>query len=158
MSVSPCTQHPGEHGVEAAGVADMASVILESIFLKRSQQKKKTSPLNFKKRLFLLTESKLSYYEYDFERGVSLPGLSLARTRGGTRAGGSAALGGCSNPAHLSQRRGSKKGSVDIEKITCVETVVPENNPPPERQVPVRVPTCVPRPLAGEVGSSPAWG
>ncbi|KFP50902.1 Tyrosine-protein kinase BTK, partial [Cathartes aura] len=74
------------------------SVILESIFLKRSQQKKKTSPLNFKKRLFLLTESKLSYYEYDFER---------------------------------------KKGSVDIEKITCVETVVPENNPPPERQVPV---------------------
>ncbi|KFO10046.1 Tyrosine-protein kinase BTK, partial [Balearica regulorum gibbericeps] len=72
------------------------SVILESIFLKRSQQKKKTSPLNFKKRLFLLTESKLSYYEYDFER---------------------------------------KKGSVDIEKITCVETVVPENNPPPERQV-----------------------
>uniref|UniRef100_A0A669PPI4 Tyrosine-protein kinase n=1 Tax=Phasianus colchicus TaxID=9054 RepID=A0A669PPI4_PHACC len=80
----------------------MASIILESIFLKRSQQKKKTSPLNFKKRLFLLTESKLSYYEYDFERG----------------------------------RRGSKKGSVDIEKITCVETVVPENNPPPERQVP----------------------
>ncbi|KFQ54640.1 Tyrosine-protein kinase BTK, partial [Nestor notabilis] len=75
-------------------------VILESIFLKRSQQKKKTSPLNFKKRLFLLTESKLSYYEYDFERG----------------------------------RRGSKKGSVDIEKITCVETVVPEHNPPPERQ------------------------
>uniref|UniRef100_A0A8C3V738 Tyrosine-protein kinase n=1 Tax=Catharus ustulatus TaxID=91951 RepID=A0A8C3V738_CATUS len=82
----------------------MASVILESIFLKRSQQKKKTSPLNFKKRLFLLTESKLSYYEYDFERG----------------------------------RRGSKKGSVDIEKITCVETVAPENNPPPERQVLVR--------------------
>ncbi|KAB0393203.1 hypothetical protein E2I00_010774 [Balaenoptera physalus] len=47
----------------------MAAVILESIFLKRSQQKKKTSPLNFKKRLFLLTVQKLSYYEYDFERG-----------------------------------------------------------------------------------------
>uniref|UniRef100_A0A8C6JRR2 Tyrosine-protein kinase BTK n=1 Tax=Melopsittacus undulatus TaxID=13146 RepID=A0A8C6JRR2_MELUD len=86
----------------------MASVILESIFLKRSQQKKKTSPLNFKKRLFLLTESKLSYYEYDFERG----------------------------------RRGSKKGSVDIEKITCVETVVPEHNPPPERQVPRKGEDC----------------
>ncbi|KAM7095058.1 tyrosine-protein kinase BTK isoform 2-T2 [Ciconia maguari] len=93
---------PGKHGVEEARGANMASIILESIFLKRSQQKKKTSPLNFKKRLFLLTETKLSYYEYDFERG----------------------------------RRGSKKGSVDIEKITCVETVVPENNPPPERQVP----------------------
>ncbi|XP_061454769.1 tyrosine-protein kinase BTK isoform X2 [Rhineura floridana] len=80
----------------------MSNAILESIFLKRSQQKKKTSPLNFKKRLFLLTENKLSYYEYDFERG----------------------------------RRGSKKGSVDIEKITCVETVAPENNPPPERRIP----------------------
>ncbi|XP_075369211.1 tyrosine-protein kinase BTK isoform X2 [Mycteria americana] len=95
-------RQPGKHGVEEARGANMASIILESIFLKRSQQKKKTSPLNFKKRLFLLTETKLSYYEYDFERG----------------------------------RRGSKKGSVDIEKITCVETVVPENNPPPERQVP----------------------
>ncbi|EPQ09986.1 Tyrosine-protein kinase BTK [Myotis brandtii] len=82
----------------------MAAVILESIFLKRSQQKKKTSPLNFKKRLFLLTVNKLSYYEYDFERG----------------------------------RRGSKKGSIDVEKITCVETVVPEKNPPPERQIPRR--------------------
>ncbi|XP_062998075.1 tyrosine-protein kinase BTK isoform X2 [Elgaria multicarinata webbii] len=82
----------------------MSNVILESIFLKRSQQKKKTSPLNFKKRLFVLMQSKLSYYEYDFERG----------------------------------RKGSKKGSVDVEKITCVEVVTPENNPPLERQVLVR--------------------
>ncbi|KAJ7310535.1 hypothetical protein JRQ81_007459 [Phrynocephalus forsythii] len=82
----------------------VSNVILESIFLKRSQQKKKTSPLNFKKRLFVLTDSKLSYYEYDFERG----------------------------------RRGSKKGSVDTEKITCVETVIPEKNPPLERQIPAK--------------------
>ncbi|XP_053129996.1 tyrosine-protein kinase BTK isoform X2 [Hemicordylus capensis] len=82
----------------------MSKVFLESIFLKRSQQKKKTSPLNFKKRLFVLTEGKLSYYEYDFERG----------------------------------RRGSRKGTVDTDKITCVETVTPETNPPPERQVPRR--------------------
>lgn len=54
----------------------MATVILESIFLKRSQQKKKTSPLNFKKRLFLLTVHKLSYYEYDFERGVSFSAVN----------------------------------------------------------------------------------
>lgn len=40
-------------------------------------------------------------------------------------------------PHSLSQRRGSKKGSIDVEKITCVETVVPEKNPPPERQIPV---------------------
>lgn len=79
MSVLLCPQQPGEHGTEEAGGADMASVILESIFLKRSQQKKKTSPLNFKKRLFLLTESKLSYYEYDFERGVSQRPQGLCR-------------------------------------------------------------------------------
>ncbi|XP_078542031.1 tyrosine-protein kinase BTK [Lissotriton helveticus] len=79
----------------------MAAVILESIFLKRSQQKKKTSPLNFKKRLFVLTETKVTYYEYDFDRG----------------------------------RQGSKKGTVDIDKITCVEKVTPEQNPPPERQI-----------------------
>ncbi|OCT67253.1 tyrosine-protein kinase BTK [Xenopus laevis] len=78
--------------------------ILESIFLKRSQQKRKTSPLNFKKRLFVLTDTKIIYYEYDFDRG----------------------------------RRGSKKGFVDLEKVICVECVEPEENPPPERQIPNR--------------------
>lgn len=78
--------------------------ILESIFLKRSQQKRMTSPLNYKKRLFVLTESKITYYEYDFDRG----------------------------------RRGSKKGSVDLEKVICVECVEPEENPPTERQIPTR--------------------
>lgn len=50
-------------------MASAVPSILESIFLKRSQQKRKTSPLNYKKRLFVLTESKITYYEYDFERG-----------------------------------------------------------------------------------------
>ncbi|XP_069842478.1 tyrosine-protein kinase BTK [Dendropsophus ebraccatus] len=85
-------------------MATAPASILESIFLKRSQQKRKTSPLNYKKRLFVLTESKITYYEYDFERG----------------------------------RRGSKKGSVDLEKVICVECVQPEENPPPERQLPTR--------------------
>lgn len=162
----------------------MASVILESIFLKRSQQKKKTSPLNFKKRLFLLTESKLSYYEYDFERGVSRwpqglwhgsvhgsPAVPCQHPAQGAAGWGQCLalisldllLGDCSNQPHLLQRRGSKKGSVDIEKITCVETVVPENNPPPERQVLVRkvlgsllVPPCR---LTGQAGTVPLpWG
>lgn len=51
---------------------------------------------------------------------------------------------------------------MDIEKITCVETVVPENNPPPERQVPVRkvlgsllVPPCPP---TGKQGQFPCPG
>lgn len=52
---------------------------------------------------------------------------------------------------------------MDIEKITCVETVVPENNPPPERQVPVRKvlgsPLVSPCPLTGELGRvTLPWG
>lgn len=48
----------------------MSDNILEEVFIKRSQQKKKTSPLNFKERLFVLTQEKLAYYDYDFEKGV----------------------------------------------------------------------------------------
>lgn len=40
-----------------------AAPLLEEILIKRSQQKKKTSPLNYKKRLFVLTKSRLTYYD-----------------------------------------------------------------------------------------------
>lgn len=45
------------------------NTILEEILIKRSQQKKKTSPLNYKERLFVLTESMLTYYEGRAEVG-----------------------------------------------------------------------------------------
>lgn len=48
---------------------NMTDTILEEIFVKRSQQKKKTSPLNFKERLFVLTQDKISYYDYDVDKG-----------------------------------------------------------------------------------------
>uniref|UniRef100_A0A4W3IF75 non-specific protein-tyrosine kinase n=1 Tax=Callorhinchus milii TaxID=7868 RepID=A0A4W3IF75_CALMI len=37
--------------------------ILEETLIKRSQQKKRTSPLNYKERVFVLTKSRLTYYE-----------------------------------------------------------------------------------------------
>ncbi|XP_067891899.1 tyrosine-protein kinase Tec [Heterodontus francisci] len=37
--------------------------ILEETLIKRSQQKKRTSPLNYKERLFVLTRSRLTYYD-----------------------------------------------------------------------------------------------
>uniref|UniRef100_UPI00398EAEEB tyrosine-protein kinase Tec isoform X1 n=2 Tax=Pristiophorus japonicus TaxID=55135 RepID=UPI00398EAEEB len=40
-----------------------ADPILEETLIKRSQQKKRTSPLNYKERLFVLTKSRLTYYE-----------------------------------------------------------------------------------------------
>ncbi|KAG9349088.1 hypothetical protein JZ751_029408 [Albula glossodonta] len=46
----------------------MSERLLEDVFIKRSQQKKKTSPLNFKERLFILTKEKISYYDYDPEK------------------------------------------------------------------------------------------
>ena len=52
---------------------------LEQLFIKRSQQKKKTSPLNYKERLFVLSDEKISYYDYDPEKGVSYA-LSITQT------------------------------------------------------------------------------
>ncbi|XP_061106081.1 tyrosine-protein kinase BTK-like isoform X2 [Conger conger] len=83
----------------------MSDTILEDIFIKRSQQKKKTSPLNFKERLFVLTQEKISYYEYDVEK----------------------------------RKKKCLKGTVDVDKIKCVETVFPEQSAPIERQFPFQI-------------------
>lgn len=48
----------------------MSDFILEEIFIKRSQQKKKPSPLNYKERLFVLTQEKIAYYDFDAEKRV----------------------------------------------------------------------------------------
>lgn len=77
--------------------------ILEELLLKRSQQKKKMSPNNYKERLFVLTKTSLSYYEYD------------------------------------KMKRGSRKGSIDIKKIRCVEKVNLEEQTPVERQYPFQI-------------------
>uniref|UniRef100_A0A674N3Y2 non-specific protein-tyrosine kinase n=1 Tax=Takifugu rubripes TaxID=31033 RepID=A0A674N3Y2_TAKRU len=77
----------------------MSDLILEELFIKRSQQKKKTSPLNYKERLFVLTQEKIAYYDFDAEK----------------------------------RKRKGLRGSVDLEKIKCVETVEPEPNAPQER-------------------------
>lgn len=45
------------------------TTILQEILIKRSQQKKRTSPLNYKERLFVLTKSMLTYYEGRAEVG-----------------------------------------------------------------------------------------
>ncbi|XP_001490141.4 cytoplasmic tyrosine-protein kinase BMX isoform X1 [Equus przewalskii] len=77
--------------------------ILEELLLKRSQQKKKMSPNNYKERLFVLTKTNLSYYEYD------------------------------------KMKRGSRKGSIEIKKIRCVEKVNVEEQTPAERQYPFQI-------------------
>uniref|UniRef100_A0A3Q3JAS9 Tyrosine-protein kinase n=1 Tax=Monopterus albus TaxID=43700 RepID=A0A3Q3JAS9_MONAL len=77
----------------------MSENILEEIFIKRSQQKKKTSPLNYKERWFVLTQEKIAYYDFDPDK----------------------------------KKRKGLRGSVDLEKIKCVETVQPEPNTPRER-------------------------
>ncbi|KAK7922021.1 hypothetical protein WMY93_008923 [Mugilogobius chulae] len=83
----------------------MSENILEEIFIKRSQQKKKTSPLNYKERWFVLTQEKIAYYDYDAEK----------------------------------MKRKGFKGSVDIEKIKCVEVVHPESGAPQERSFPFQI-------------------
>ncbi|KAM9377078.1 LOW QUALITY PROTEIN: tyrosine-protein kinase BTK [Pholidichthys leucotaenia] len=83
----------------------MSESILEEMFIKRSQQKKKHSPLNYKERWFVLTKEKISYYDFDPDK----------------------------------KKRKGLRGSVDIEKIKCVETVQPDSSAPPERMFPFQV-------------------
>lgn len=58
----------------------MSDNILEEIFIKRSQQKKKTSPLNYKERWFILTQDKIAYYDFDADKGVRNADIRSCRT------------------------------------------------------------------------------
>ncbi|XP_030419203.1 tyrosine-protein kinase Tec isoform X2 [Gopherus evgoodei] len=55
--------------------------ILEEILIKRSQQKKRTSPLNYKERLFVLTESMLTYYEGRAEKKYRKGSVDIAKIK-----------------------------------------------------------------------------
>ncbi|KAG7215211.1 hypothetical protein INR49_022710 [Caranx melampygus] len=55
--------------------------ILEETLIKRSQQKKRTSPLNYKERLFVLTKSRLTYYDGKAEKKFRRGSIELNRVR-----------------------------------------------------------------------------
>ncbi|CAH2276319.1 tyrosine- kinase ITK TSK [Pelobates cultripes] len=56
--------HPVTLGAEG-GVPQMNTpIILEQLMIKKSQQKRRTSPANFKSRVFVLTQYSLNYYEH----------------------------------------------------------------------------------------------
>ncbi|XP_043851487.1 cytoplasmic tyrosine-protein kinase BMX [Dromiciops gliroides] len=56
--------------------------ILEELLLKRSQQKKKMSPNNYKERLFVLTKTNLSYYDYDkMKKGGKKGSIDIKKIR-----------------------------------------------------------------------------
>ncbi|XP_056373332.1 tyrosine-protein kinase ITK/TSK [Hyla sarda] len=52
-----------------------SSVILQQPLIKRSQQKRRTSPANFKSRVFILTRTSLNYYEHRNGKVRSLRGF-----------------------------------------------------------------------------------
>lgn len=54
-----------------------ADLLLEELLIKRSQQKKRTSPLNYKERLFVLTKSRLTYYDGKAEVAFSFCSVVL---------------------------------------------------------------------------------
>ncbi|XP_045920631.1 tyrosine-protein kinase Tec isoform X1 [Micropterus dolomieu] len=58
-----------------------AELLLEEILIKRSQQKKRTSPLNYKERLFVLTKSRLTYYDGRAEKKFRRGSIELSRIR-----------------------------------------------------------------------------
>ncbi|XP_022047323.1 tyrosine-protein kinase Tec isoform X2 [Acanthochromis polyacanthus] len=58
-----------------------AESLLEERLIKRSQQKKRTSPLNYKERLFVLTKSRLTYYDGRAEKKFRRGSIELRRIR-----------------------------------------------------------------------------
>ncbi|XP_030287356.1 tyrosine-protein kinase Tec [Sparus aurata] len=56
-------------------------LLLEETLIKRSQQKKRTSPLNYKERLFVLTRSRLTYYDGKAEKKFKRGSIELSRIR-----------------------------------------------------------------------------
>ncbi|XP_058479645.1 tyrosine-protein kinase Tec [Solea solea] len=56
-------------------------LLLEGILIKRSQQKKRTSPLNYKERLFVLTKSRLAYYDGKQEKKFRRGSIELSSIR-----------------------------------------------------------------------------
>uniref|UniRef100_A0AAX7ULH0 Tyrosine-protein kinase n=1 Tax=Astatotilapia calliptera TaxID=8154 RepID=A0AAX7ULH0_ASTCA len=58
-----------------------ADLLLEELLIKRSQQKKRTSPLNYKERLFVLTKSRLTYYDGRAEKKFKRGSIEVSRIR-----------------------------------------------------------------------------
>ncbi|XP_018537411.1 tyrosine-protein kinase Tec isoform X1 [Lates calcarifer] len=58
-----------------------AKMLLEEMLIKRSQQKKRTSPLNYKERLFVLTKSRLTYYDGRAEKKFRRGSIELSQIR-----------------------------------------------------------------------------
>ncbi|KAM7376936.1 hypothetical protein PAMA_013627 [Pampus argenteus] len=58
-----------------------AEQLLEETLIKRSQQKKRTSPLNYKERLFVLTKNRLTYYDGRAEKKFRRGSIELSRIR-----------------------------------------------------------------------------
>ncbi|XP_041634684.1 tyrosine-protein kinase Tec isoform X2 [Cheilinus undulatus] len=56
-------------------------LLLEETLIKRSQQKRRTSPLNYKERLFVLTRSRLTYYDGKAEKRFRRGSIELSRVR-----------------------------------------------------------------------------
>ncbi|XP_008289064.1 tyrosine-protein kinase Tec isoform X1 [Stegastes partitus] len=58
-----------------------AELLLEETLIKRSQQKRRTSPLNYKERLFVLTKNRLTYYDGKAEKKFRRGSIELSRIR-----------------------------------------------------------------------------
>ncbi|XP_017293817.1 tyrosine-protein kinase Tec [Kryptolebias marmoratus] len=56
-------------------------LLLEETLIKRSQQKKRTSPLNYKERLFVLTKTSLTYYDGKPEKRFKKASIELSRIK-----------------------------------------------------------------------------
>ncbi|XP_069833695.1 tyrosine-protein kinase Tec isoform X1 [Dendropsophus ebraccatus] len=68
-------------GTSAQDAEMNSEVILEETLIKRSQQKKRTSPLNYKERIFVLTKFKITYYEGRAEKRNKKGSVDIAKIK-----------------------------------------------------------------------------
>ncbi|XP_074480805.1 tyrosine-protein kinase Tec isoform X2 [Sebastes fasciatus] len=84
-----------------------AEPLLEETLIKRSQQKKRTSPLNYKERLFVLTKSRLTYYDGRAEiQKIHLRSFPFWKN----------------GNAHSADKK-FRRGSIELSSIRCAEIV-----------------------------------
>ncbi|KAH0629880.1 hypothetical protein JD844_012337 [Phrynosoma platyrhinos] len=99
-------------------------VLLEEELIKKSQQKRRTSPSNFKVRVFVLTKSRLTYFEHRPGVCVLTP-ISFIDLiiKGNHQIPNNKTSNNLFTGITDIKKKRIPKGSIELSKIKCVETV-----------------------------------
>lgn len=115
------------------GTRMSGELLLEETLIKRSQQKKRTSPLNYKERLFVLTRSRLTYYDgkaevisfrfySNFQFHSKKPDKHTTKYKSDI-SGRDRDIKNLLSTCCFHQQKKFKRGSIELSRIRCAEIV-----------------------------------